>query len=737
MSPSPPLSRKRQIEQEQEQGSSINTRSYEQESSFISSNLPVSRRRQIEQEQQQQGSSINTHSYEQESSFTSSNPPVSRRRQIEQEQQQQQGSSINTHSYEQESSFTSSNPPVSRRRQIEQEQQQQQGSSINTHSYEQESSFISSSPRVSRKRQIEQEQEQQGSSINTHSYEQESSFISSNNNKRSRPLQSQSLTRHEDHRRIRQYPKTLEIFIPLNKTAKEHEKATTITRSYEYEGRRSLSENAKQPQRYDLEIASEYLRRLEDLTNEYEKLNQQKKSFDNQKKNSEYEITKNYETVEKIYSHQPTYIENTYNRSSSEGLLHKRLKPIVTRDFTLSEDELFNMEYRLRPKEQIYIHSSNTSIPGETSIKYVHTERSTVEVLVPKPQIITTQGEHSSTVVKDIRRTNRRITRNIHQQPRRRTIEGQHELRIIEKPITSEQTRPVEFTISKPLPIEHSSTFVVKSRKGHGRFHTIDISKSLARERTLSGEHELRVISQPIRSGLQNKPVELLFPKPIYSTSSSHHSSTIVKQNRTPKSTLHLDNIQTTLKGEHEFRLIEKPIQSGPGGSVELIVPKSVTDTAEHTTTIITETQPHRRVLEITGSGKKMESEHERKYFHDTVRVEEEIEVKLPKQKYEQGEHSATIVKHSRGKGPIIAIDTTQRTIQGEHETKIFEESIETKANEMQLLIAKPKIPVEHSTTIIKGQRGKPQIFAIDRTQPIPGTNNLFFKYISIFFIIR
>ena len=608
---------------------------------------------------------------------------------------------------------------------------------------------MSPSPPLSRKRQLESNQQlQQGSSsTNTRSYEQESSFISSNNNKRSRPLQSQSLTRHEDHRHIRQYPKTLEIFIPTNTNDKE----TTITRSYEYERRRSLSENTKQPRRHDLEIASEYLRCLEDLTDEYEKLKQQKTSFDNQKKKAiyenqkkktTYETTENYESIKRISRYQPTQIENTYQRSLSESLLYKRLKPIIRNDVTLSEDELFDMEYRLKRKERlkpIHIHSSTNSIPGETSIKYVHTERLPVEVLVPKPQILTRQGEHSSTIVKDSRHLSRKITTNIHQQPRRRTIEGQHELRIIEQPITSNQTRTVEFTIPKPIetfPTEHSSTFLVKSRKG-GRFHTIDISKSLTRERTMSGEHELRVISQPIRSNLYNKPVELLFPKPNSSSlSSSHHSSTIVKQNRTPKSSFIYDNIQTRIKGEHELRFIDKPIESGPGNSVELIVPKSVMDTAEHTTTIMTETQPHRRVLEITGSGKKMESQHERKYFHDTVRIEEQIEVKLPKQKHEQVEHSATVIKHSRGRGPIIEIDTTQQKIQGEHETKIFEDFIQTKADEMQLLIAKPKVPAKHSTTVIKGQRGKLQTFAIDRTQPIPGMNNLcsLFIYRFIFF---
>jgi hypothetical protein len=45
----------------------------------------------------------------------------------------------------------------------------------------------------------------------------------------------------------------------------------------------------------------------------------------------------------------------------------------------------------------------------------------------------------------------------------------------------------------------------------------------------------------------------------------------------------------------------------------------------------------------------------------------------------------------------------------------------------MQLLVAKPQIPAEHSTTLVKEQRGKPQIYAIDKTQPIPGKNNEMF----------
>ncbi len=427
-------------------------------------------------------------------------------------------------------------------------------------------------------------------------------------------------------------------------------------------------------------------------------------------------------------------------RSFSEELLYKRLIPTAKQlytttsattseaGFATSDDDLTTMEYRLKRKERlkpIRIYSSTSSIPGETSVKYVRTERQPVEVLVPKPQIITTQGEHSTTVVKDVRRQQGKITTNIHQQHQRATIEGEHELRIIKEPISAGQIRPVEFTIPKPietLPAEHSSTFVVESKKG-GRYQTLDISSALTREHTLAGEHELRVISEPISAGLHNKAVELLFPKPPLPPPPSHHSSTVVKHTRAPPSSLVLDNIQTTLKGEHELRLVDKPVQSGPADSVELIVPKSVTETAEHTTTIVTETQPHRRVLEISGSGRKMESEHETKFFRDAVRVEEEIEVKLPKQQIERAEHTTTVIKHSRGKGPIIEVDTTQRKIEGEHETKIVEQSVEARANEMQLLVAKPQIPAEHSTTLVKEQRGKPQIYAIDRTQPIPGKN--------------
>ena len=68
----------------------------------------------------------------------------------------------------------------------------------------------SPSPTISRKRTIDTSQQEQ---FNTRSFKQESSFISSNNNKRYRPTQSQSLTRHDNYQHIRQYPKTLEIFV--------------------------------------------------------------------------------------------------------------------------------------------------------------------------------------------------------------------------------------------------------------------------------------------------------------------------------------------------------------------------------------------------------------------------------------------------------------------------------------------------------------------------------------------
>ncbi|CAF3449488.1 unnamed protein product [Rotaria socialis] len=685
---------------------------------------------------------------------------------------------------------------------------------------------MSPSPPSTRKRHIEttqQQQQQQTSSANTRSYEQdyerrqESSFISSNTNKRYRPLQSSlerahSLSREDEHRR-RQYPKSIDVFIPYDILEKQRDqqqqqqqqpvKSSTTTRSYEYEveeRRRSSSANVKQQRKMDFDEEQEYLHCLRDLTNEYEKNKRQKKSFDTRKKTTTTDTQEQYESVEEVYRQRPVttttttteefikqstyriptttttgisssmtrlnqfekqFIDNfavrpqqeqqssisytTRNegdqrltesqRSFSEELLFKRLIPTAKQlysataseaGFATSDDDLTTMEYRIKRKERlkpIRIYSSTSSIPGETSVKYVRTERQPVQLLVPKPQIITTQGEHSTTIVKDVRRSTGKITTNIQQQHQRATIEGEHELRIIKEPISFGQNRTVEFTIPKPIdipPAEHSSTFVVESKKG-GRFQTLDISSALTGEHTLAGEHELRVISEPISAGLHNKAVELLFPKPPLPPPPSQHSSTVVKQTRAPPSSVVFDNIQTTLKGEHELRRVDQPIESGAMDSVELIVPKSFTETAEHTTTIVTETQPQRRVLEITGSGRKMESEHETKYFHDAVRIEEEIEVKLPKQQIELPEHTTTIIKHSRGRGPIIEVDTTQRTIQGEHETKIIEESIEARADAMQLLVAKPQGSAEHSTTVVKEQRGKPYIYAIDKTQPIPG----------------
>ena len=562
-------------------------------------------------------------------------------------------------------------------------------------------------------------------------------FESSTLSNRSRPViqsadRTQSLTRHDDYRRIRQHPKSLAVFVPSDTRSRGE---TTITRSYEYEleEKRSHSSpnNVKPLRRDDFNIGREYRRCLNDLTDEYEKLQRQQ---NRRQSNVTYETTDEFQSVEQMSYRRPTAqnlssrfgYEDTYQRSLSEGLLHQRRQPLVSRNVAISEDELTKMEYRLQPKERlkpIHIHSSNTSIPGQTSVKYVQTERTPVEVRLPKPQIFSAQGEHSSTIFKDVQQSTRRITTNIHQPQRRKTIEGVHELRIIEQPIAYGRSQPVEFTVPKPVesaPVEHSSTFVVKSRKG-GRFNTLDISQSLGSERTLAGEHELRIVEEPIRSNSYNQPVQLVFPKLTYPTSSSHHSSTVVKQTRAPISSLRLDHIQTMLQGEHELRLFDRPIQAGPAESVELIVPKSVTETAEHTSTILTETQPRRRVLEIVGSGRTMPSEHERTYFLDTVRVEETVEVKLPKHKRPHGDHSATIVKHSRGQQPIIDIDTSRSVMQGEHEMRILNESIETRADAMHLLIAKPQQPAEHSTTVVKGQRGQSQRIALGNTSMIPG----------------
>ncbi|CAF4610426.1 unnamed protein product, partial [Rotaria sp. Silwood1] len=582
---------------------------------------------------------------------------------------------------------------------------------------------MSPSPPSSHKRQ---NQTAQQSLINTHSLKQPSSLISSNNtNKRYRPSQSLSLTRTNNFQHVRQYPMKLEIFKPSSTNNREYEKQTTIIRNYDYEiqnRQRSSSENKKQQYKNDFNMEQEYLRCLNDVKNEYENLQREKKSFDNRKNKTTYETTKQYENVEKTYHHhhhhQPrsinkiqnnisnqTETNNTCQRSLSETLLHKNFKPIIKTDITLSDENLKAMEYCLQHQQRlikpIHIHSSANFIPGERSIKYVHTERSPVEIILPKPQITKTHEEHTSAIVKDIRNTNRGTMTTIHQKPRSRSIEGERELRIFQKPIET-------------LPIEQLSTNVIKS-KTSDHLHTFNLNNTLTRQRTLSGEYKFRRIPEPMQTNLYNQQVNLLFPK------STHHSSTIVKQNRIPKSSIVLDNIQTKLKGEHDLRLVDKPIQAGPSNSVELVVPKSITKIPEHTTTIVTEQQPHRRVLQVTGSGKKQKSEHETKYFHDTVRIEEEIEVKLPKTKLEQVEHSATIIKHNRGKAPIIEIDATQKKIEGEHLIKILNEPIETTPDTMQLLVKKPKLSAEYSTTMIKEQhKQQQQILTTDRTQPIP-----------------
>jgi hypothetical protein len=673
----------------------------------------------------------------------SPSPPLPRKRHIEtiqQQQQQQQTSSANTRSYEQEyerrrqSSFSSSNAnkryrplqsSIERAQSLSREDEcrrQQYPKSVDV--------FIPYDI-------LEKERNQQGekSTTMTRSYEYE---VEERRRSTSASAKQQHKTDFDEEREylrcLRDLTNEYEKTKRQKKSLDNRKKKTTVDTQEEYE---SIEEVYRQrpvttTKTTTEEITQRSMYRIPSTTS-INRVNQFEKHFiDNFSVRPEQQTKISYSTrnegPERLTASQ---------RSFSEELLYKRLIPTAKQlyttsattseaGFATSDDDLTTMEYRLKRKERlkpIRIYSSTSSIPGETSVKYVRTERQPVELLVPKPQIITTQGEHSTTVVKDVRRSAGKITTNIHQQHQRATIEGEHELRVIKEPISAGQTRAVEFTIPKPIETsaaEHSSTFVVESKKG-GRYQTLDISSALTRDHTLEGEHELRVISEPISAGLHNKAVELLFPKPPLPPPPGHHSSTVVKHTRAPPSSLVIDNIQTTLKGEHELRLVEKPVQSGPADSVELIVPKSVTETAEHTTTIVTETQPHRRVLEITGSGRKMESEHETKFFRDSVRIEEEIELKLPKQQAERAEHTTTIVKHSRGKGPIIEMDNIQRTIEGEHETKFIEESIQARADSMQLLVAKPQIPAEHSTTLVKEQRGKPQIYAIDKTQPIPG----------------
>lgn len=522
----------------------------------------------------------------------------------------------------------------------------------------------SPSPLSSNKRQNENEEQQLFT--NTFSMEQTSSFISSsnnhnnNNNKRCRPIQSKSLTRATDIHPHRQYPNKLQIFQPSTAEDKEKETQNITTRTYERQfekRRRSSSETQSQQYNRDVDIKREYLKCLNDLTDEYEKLQQQGQSLQNRKNITAYKVNKEYES-----HHQPrsiNRIENydTYQRSSSETSLYRRLKPVIKTDFNLSNDNLTSLNYALNQQQQtlllkpIHVRSLKTSIP-------------------------------------DVRK----IT----------TIEG--------------QTRPIEFIIRKPIhtiPVEHSSTYSTRSKRG-SRYHTVDITSTLQRERRLSGEYEFSSRPQQVQSTSLNKSMEFSLPTSTYS---SHHSSTIVKQNRLPESSIRFDNIQRKLKGEHELHYIDQPIQSGSMGSVELIVPKSLTQQHKHTTTIVTEKQPSRRVLEITGSGKKQKSEHEIKYFHDKVHIEEEIEVKLPKPKFEHAEHTTTVVKQTRSTIP---------TIEGHHELKIIEQPIETTADMMQLLIEKPRLPAEHSTTMIKEQQGKTQTITIDRMKPIPGKEYLF-----------
>ncbi|CAF5105737.1 unnamed protein product, partial [Rotaria magnacalcarata] len=529
------------------------------------------------------------------------------------------------------------------------------------------------------KRHSENEQQQQSQQqlfTNTYSLGQESSFISSsnnhnhnhNNNKRYRPTESQSLTRATDFHHNRQYPMKLQNFQPSATNNKEQQKQNKITTCYEYEfkkRRHSSSENNNQQYRNDLNLQREYLDCLNDLTDEYKKFHRENNSLNNQKSKTTYETKEQYKHSEDVYRHLPTSVsrgedQNTYQCSLSENLLHKQLKPIVKTVLTLSVDNLKTLEDSLKHQQRlvkpVHIHSSTNSIPDETSIKYVRAERLPVDVILTKSQITKTQGEHSSTVVKDVQHACRKVTTNIRQPLRRRTIEGQHELHVFDKPITSGKIQSVEFTISKPieiLPTKHSSTNITKSARGDC-FHTVDIGSILTHQRTPSDPYDLCNRSGFIQSNLSKKPIEFSLP------TSTHHSSTIVKLNRTPASSVFLDNIQTKIKSQREVRFADQPIQPHSANTVECIVPKSIMKQLEHTTTIVAEKQPSRHVY-----GKETRTKHDTKYFHDTVHIEEEIEVILPRRKREQVEHSATILKHSRGKEPIIEIDTTKRQIEG------------------------------------------------------------------------
>ncbi|CAF3722525.1 unnamed protein product [Rotaria socialis] len=523
----------------------------------------------------------------------------------------------------------------------------------------------SSPPLSQHKRHSENEQQQKKQQqlfANPYSLGQESSFISSsnnhnhNNNKRYRPTETQSLTRATDFHHNRQYPTKLQIFQPSVTNNKEQQKQNKTTTCYEYEyelekRRRSSSENNNQQYRNDLNIHRESLDCLNDLTDEYKILPRENNSLNNQKNKTIYETKQQDQHSEGVYRCLPKSVsrtedQTTYQHSLSENLLYKQLKPLVKTVLTLSVDNIKTLDYSLQHQQRlvkpIHIHSSTNSVPDETSIKYVRAERLPAEAVLSKSQITKTQGDHSSTVVKDVRYACREVTTNIHQPLRRRTIEGQHELRVFDKPITSGTIQPVESTIFKPietLPMKHSSINITRSARGD-RFHTVDIGSTLTHQRTQSGPYDLHNRFGSIQSNLSKKSVEFSLP------TSTHHSSTIVKLNRTPASSVFLDKVQTQIKGQREVRFADQPIQPGSAKTVESIVPKSIMKQVEHTTTIVTEKQPSRRVLEITGSGKK------------------------------------------------------------------------TKADMMQLLIEKPTLPAEHSSTIIKGQ---PQSFTIGQTQPILG----------------
>lgn len=204
---------------------------------------------------------------------------------------------------------------------------------------------MSPSPPTVRKRLFEtnsqQQQQQQylqrGSSMNSRAYEEayeerrQSSFTSANNNKRYRPLRAslertQSATREDEYYR-RQYPKSIDVFIPFDVIERERNsragKSTTMTQNYEFEmeeKRRSSSLSGKQARRTELDEETEYLRCLRELTDQFEKTKRQKKSSDNRKRTA-IDTQEEYESVEEVFRQRP--VTTTTTTTTTEEVIQR------------------------------------------------------------------------------------------------------------------------------------------------------------------------------------------------------------------------------------------------------------------------------------------------------------------------------------------------------------------------------------------------------------------------------